>query len=82
MLVAKTIVNNGIISANGGNGANGVAGNSGGGGGGGGGWVVTVSGSFTGNVPTASGGALGTFVGTGSTSGAVGGPGTVLQFTW
>ncbi len=86
-IFARSIVNNGTISANGGVGGNGFCSGkanqaAGGGGGGGGGCVILVYQQFNGTAPTASGGAAGTGAtfGTGSL-GAVataGGTGTVI----
>ncbi len=71
ILCARTIVNAGTISANGGNGAAGTAGNTGGGGGGGGGVILitTLSYTNTGTV-TVNGGTGGAASGTGTAGGA------------
>ncbi len=78
---AKSVTNNGTISANGGAGGTMPSGNKGGGGGGGGGVVVINCESFTGTTPTATGGALGAGVGTG-VNGTAGANGTVFVGTW
>lgn len=82
MIAAFVIINNGTISSNGGIGGNafGSAGNAGGGGGGGGGDVITVSRAYSGNVPTATGGAVGTPFG-GADPAVVGHNGGVIQLT-
>lgn len=80
VLSAKSIVNSGTISANGGNGATRVAGNVGGGGGGGGGAVYLVYNTFSGNAATADGGAAGNGVGTGS-NGVAGSAGNVITIS-
>jgi hypothetical protein len=70
-IAAKTIVNNGSITANGGAGANGVSatGVAGGGGGGAGGMIAIITATSTGiGTVTANGGTAGTSVGTGSTA--------------
>jgi hypothetical protein len=71
-ILAKTIINNGTITANGGNGANGTGGNAGGGAGGGGGLsVVFTLSSITGTgTITATAGTAGSGVGTGGSPSA------------
>lgn len=81
MIAARLLVNNGVLSSNGGKGAAGAstANNAGGGGGGQGGLVIVIarSSSGTGTV-TATGGTAGAGVGTGA-AGTAGSAGTVLQ---
>lgn len=76
ILNARTVVNNGTLSAAGGNGAAGVAGNAGGGGGGGGGLLIVNTTAYSGSGSrVVMGGALAAGVGTGS-SGVAGTGGT------
>jgi len=81
MVAARQLVNNGVISSNGGKGGAGAstANNAGGGGGGQGGLVIVIarSSSGTGTV-TATGGTAGAGVGTGA-AGTAGSVGTVLS---
>lgn len=84
MVAARAISGTGTISANGGAGSNAATSgtNSGGGGGGGGGVVIVISssvsgGAISGQTITASGGAFGTKLGTGS-NGVVGSAGLVI----
>lgn len=78
---ARTVINNGTITATGGAGFSTTTGNTGGGGGGGGGLVIVNTTSFTGTTPTAAGGAGGTKTGTG-TNGTAGTTGTVSVLVW
>lgn len=78
---ARSVTNNGTISANGGNGGNPAAGNTGGGGGGGGGAVFINCASYTGNAATATGGNGGTKQGTGA-NGSNGSAGRVESNVW
>ena len=83
MVAARTCVNNGTIRAKGGDGGNasgagGGGGGWGGGGGGGGGVCVLITDTFTGNEPTAPGGAAGAGLGTG-VAGAAGASGYAVR---
>lgn len=79
VLAAKSLTNNGTISANGGNGGSPAAGNRGGGGGGGGGYIGIVYDTKTGSgTITATAGTGGTHTGTGA-DGSSGSAGTVTQ---
>lgn len=77
MACARTIINNGTISAHGGAGGTTVNANSGGGGGGGGGIAICMARSYTGAAPTALGGAGGAGNGTGA-AGTAGQPGMAV----
>lgn len=81
LINARTVINNGTISANGGAGRSTAVGNTGGGGGGGGGVVIVNTTSFTGTTPTATGGNGGTKTGTG-VNGTAGTTGRILVNTW
>lgn len=80
VILARSVTNNGVISANGGLGATPIAGNCGGGGGGGGGIAVTVTLTPVsgGGSVTASAGSNGGGTGTGS-AGTAGAAGQVIQ---
>lgn len=82
LVVAKTLVNNGAITATGGAGGAGIsaAHNAGGGGGGGGGVVVAISRTPSGSgTYTAAGGAGGAKAGASGVVGSAGASGTVIQ---
>ena len=80
IITAKTLVNNGTISAAGGAGAPGTATATGGGGGGGGGILILISGSKSGSgITTAAGGAGGASGGGVGTPGTAGTAGTILD---
>lgn len=72
VIAARRIINNGSISSNGGNGGAGPGVDRGGGGGGGGGKVFYTYATFTGALPTASGGAGGASGGGGGVAGQAG----------